>query len=128
MHEDRLSPPLGRLIDAVRTALADVPGEGTPLEAVALLMDDGTILAKASAVDPETGCCAAAESVLEICGKSTFGGIDAAAVAVGTGADNVVPCARCRAALERVDADLPLVVKQLGRWVLLPLSSVDEQR
>jgi hypothetical protein len=66
----------------------------------------------------------AAEHALAAWRDAEAGDIDAAAVAVNFPAESVSPGSHCRAVLKGIDQDLPLVIKQRGRWVLVPLSSL----
>lgn len=128
MREDRLSPVMGRLIDSVKMLLAEIPAGEAQAEAIALLTEDGSIFAGVAVIDPSEGCCDAAEVALAAWEKAGAAGIDAAAVAVSPEEDSVVPCPECAAALAAVDPDLPMVVRRLGRWVFVPLSSLEDPR
>ncbi len=148
MDEDRLSPELGRLIDAAKAAAeaaravtrAAAPaaatetaaaagrpaGVATPrAEGWAVLVGDGTI---------HTGSDAAAVLSAAQAGAASSGGADsgagptgllAAAFAVsGEGGDTLLPGREGRAVLGAADPGLPIVVKHLGRWVAVPLSEL----
>jgi cytidine deaminase len=124
MREDQLSPQLGRLIDAARSALA-----GCPLgrEAVALVAEDGRIFTGCGGAEWAAGACGAAEAALKAFAAADARSIDAAALAANSPDESFFPCPGCHAALSRLDPDLPLVIRQLGRWIILPLSSLREQ-
>jgi len=103
MDETRLTPQLGRLIDAAKAASREATHTAR-VEGIALLTSDGTVL---------TGCTGSAEIV-------------AAAVAEPDDpAETVPPTRESYRLLADIDPDLPLVFKQRGRWVLLPLSRVE---
>jgi hypothetical protein len=111
VDEDRLSPELGRLIDAAKAA-ASTPGpaEEAPTaparrESWALLGGDGRIY-----TGPEAA--AAPQPV-------------AAAFAVtGESGDTALPAGDWRPALGALDPDLPVAVKYLGRWVVVTLAEI----
>jgi hypothetical protein len=124
MDEDRLSPPLGRLIDAAKAAAGEGAVDG-PTEGVALLTDAGTVHAGCSRGHPDSSVPSAADVALDAARQAGSGEILAAAVAMPTDtADTVLPSTRSRQSLADIDADLPLVFKQQGRWVSLPLSQI----
>jgi hypothetical protein len=111
VDEDRLSPELGRLIDAAKAAaIAAAVAEGAPAaparrEGWALLGGDGRIYA-----GPEAA--AAPQPV-------------AAAFAVaGESADTALPRGDWRTALGALDPDLPVAVKYLGRWVVIAFAEI----
>ncbi|HLA82169.1 MAG TPA: cytidine deaminase [Thermoleophilia bacterium] len=124
MREDQLSPTLGRLIDAAKAALSAGAAPDEPAEAVALLAESGAIFTGRSAGNPSAGGCRAAHIALGAHVAAGGGQIDAAALAAHPSRESVFPCEECLGALTELDPDLPLVVKQLGRWVLLPVSTV----
>lgn len=126
MHEDQLSPRLGRLIDSAKNELSKAEEDGAAAQVVALLVEDGSIIARSSRIDTETGECGAAESALAAYRHGRGGEIDAAAIAAYPHEESVFPCTRCRDSLAEIDPDLPLVIMQAGRWVFLPLSSLCE--
>ena len=123
MHEDQLSPTLGRLIDAAKAALPGAATSDEPAEAIALLAESGAISTGRSAGNSSTGGCRAAYIALGAHLAAGGGQIDAAALAAHPSRESVFPCEACLGALTELDPDLPLVVKQLGRWVLLPVST-----
>jgi len=126
MREDQLSPQLGRLIDAAKAALPEPGLGGRPAEAVALLTESGAIYTGCSSEEDSSGGCRAAELALADYRAALGGPIDAAAFAVNLPEDSVLPCLECRRELCGIDPELPLVIKRLGRWVLLPISAVCE--
>ena len=121
-REEQLSPQLGRLIDAAKAAAVGAA------EGVAVLTATGEVYAGSS---PETGSgshaqgrCAAARALAQVPGAAGEN-IAAAAVALADcTVETVRPCPLCAQELAGIEPDLPLVVKQLGRWVLVPLSDV----
>jgi hypothetical protein len=124
MREDQLSPLLGRLIDSAKAALPHVEDPGRLGEAVALLTESGAIFTGCSGAGPAAATCGAAEAALHEWRKAGNGSIDAAALASHPSLDSVFPCSECGRLLGDIDPELPLVVKQRGRWVLMPLSAV----
>ena len=127
MREEQLSPQLGRLIDAAKGALPAAGSSSLSAEAVALLTESGAIYTGCSAGDSSSGRCGAA--ALALAGHRAAGGdgIDAAALALSLPTDSAFPCPDCRRVLTEIDPELPLAVRQRGRWVLLPLSAVCEE-
>jgi hypothetical protein len=134
MDEDRLSPDLGRLIDQAKGA-AELLGLTDPaIETVALLSDSGDIytgatLHRGEQVDPSAGPGvnprSAAHLALERAQEAGAGEILAAAVAAPYRlADTVLPSAASYERLVALDPELPLVIKQHGRWVMLAANKV----
>lgn len=117
MDEDRLSPQLGRLIDEAKGA-AKALGVGAPgVEGVALLSDEGEIYTGAALA---SASCTAAHLAVEAAEEAGVDEILAAAVA--TPFDATDTTAMSVAAYERLaglDPELPVVIKQHGRWVML---------
>lgn len=127
MHEDQLSPELGRLIDAAKAAAARVAPSLPRAEGVAVLTRGGAVYAGYWGDDPAAVSRCAAESALASARRAGDGEVLAAAVAVANDpAESVFPSPDCRRSLADIDPDLPLVVKQSGRWVLLPLSRMSK--
>jgi hypothetical protein len=126
VREEQLSPQLGRLIDAAKAALPTAGRAGLEAEAVALLTESGVIYTGCSTGDPSSGGCRAAVLALADHRAAGGGDIDAAAFALSVPADSVFPCPGCRRALAGIDPELPLAIRQRGRWVLVPLSAVPE--
>jgi cytidine deaminase len=128
MHEDQLSPELGRLIDAAKAAATWADPGLSRAEGVAVLTATGTVYAGCvSRDDPGAPLRCAAESALASARRAGDDDVLAAAVAVANdSAESVFPSPDCRGALAEVDPDLPLVVKQMGRWVKLPLSRLSD--
>jgi hypothetical protein len=123
MNEDHLSPQLGRLIDAVKAALAAKPSADSGGEAVAFLTASGAVFAACRSTGEEDSC-DAAEEALGRCLEAGHEDIDAAAVAVEGPLETVAPCSECHKVLMDIDPQLPLVVKQQGRWVIRPVNRV----
>lgn len=125
MDEDRLSPRLGRLIDQAKAA-ARVGGSVTEeAEGVALLGGDGEVYVGHTGAEPASPRSSAADVALARARRGGCSEILAASVAAAADtADTVPPSAESRRALAGIDLELPLVFKQRGRWVSLPLSHV----
>ncbi len=124
MDEDRLTPQLGRLIDAVKVAARRAASGAPGAEAVALLAEDGTVFAGSAeqgGTGIETSAAGAARRAALASGHEK---IEAAAVAVDEPGETILPSAASRAILALIDPDLPLVFKQRGRWVMFPLSQL----
>lgn len=128
MHEEQLSPELGRLIDAAKAAAAQAGVGGGRAEGVALLAGSGEVCIGRSGEDPsgeDSGSppsCAVARA-LSAAGSSGAGDVLAIALATtGDPADSFVPCDACKAHLVALDPDIPAVTKQLGRWIMTPVS------
>lgn len=135
MDEDRLSPELGRLIDEAKAAARLLGLEDPAIETVALLTDGGDIYTGATLhygepVDPASAGPgvsprSAAHLALERAQAAGAGEVLAAAVAAPYDpADSVLPSAESYQCLAALDPELPLVVKQRGRWVMLPASRI----
>jgi hypothetical protein len=123
MDEDRLTPQMGRLIDRAKDAALRVTSPGPRAEGIALLVGDGTVYAGYAGEDPALPQASAAENALASAQRAGCGEILAAAVAVANDpAETIFLSGGSRAVLAGIDPDLPLVVKQRGRWVLLLLS------
>lgn len=152
MDEDRLSPELGRLIDAakaaahaaaeratvhaaaaLRAAAADPAAAAVPPAAVAspraegwaVLVGDGAIHAGPDVAAVLSAAQASAVSSGGEDAQTGLMGLLAAAFAViGEGGDTLLPGDHGRTMLGDVDPGLPVVVKLLGRWVAVPLSEL----
>jgi hypothetical protein len=150
VDEDRLSPELGRLIDAAKAAAeaaraatraAAAPGmtatdsaaaAGRPAgvatpraEGWAVLVGDGTIHTGSDAAAVLSAAQAGAASSSGADAGAGLTGLLAAAFAVsGEGGDTLLPGREGRAVLGAADPGLPIVVKHLGRWVAVPLSEL----
>jgi hypothetical protein len=134
MDEDRLSPELGRLIDEAKAAARLLGVEDPAIESVALLTDGGDIYTGATlhygdSVDltrgPDTSPHSAAHLALERALGAGAGEILAAAVASPYNpADTVLPSVATHERLVGLDPELPMVLKQQGRWVMLPAFKV----
>ncbi len=124
MDEDRLSPQLGRLIDEAKAAARLIGVMGPEVEGVALLTGEGTVHCGATAgASAEAG--SAAQAALD---RARSAGdeeiLAAAAAAPFDPADTVLPSAGSHRCLSGIDPELPLVIKQHGRWVMVPASKV----
>jgi len=139
MDEDHLSPELGRLIDAAKaaaraaaagtTAAGKPAGTGAPVtggteqhgapwptraEGWALLAADGRIHAGPDA--------AAVLADVQAAGAPQL--LAAAFAVAGESADTLLPSGDRRWALAGLDPELPVVVKYLGRWVVVTLAEI----
>ena len=124
MHEDTLSPEMGRLIDAAKAAAGRVPPSTTPAEGVALLTASGQVHSGYQG-DPAANPRGAVESALVSVRRAGGGNVVAAAVAVANDpGESLLPSADCARSLTGLDPGMPVVVKKLGRWVALPLSEL----
>jgi hypothetical protein len=135
MDEGRLSPDLGRLIDQAKGAAALLGLQDPLIETVALLTDGGDIYTGATLhygeqlADPAAGSGAsprsAAHLALERAQEAGAGEVLAAAVGAPYNlADTVLPSVATYERLVGLDPELPLVIKQDGRWVMLPANKV----
>jgi hypothetical protein len=124
MDEDRLSPRLGRLIDEAKNAARLLGLMAPEVEGVALLTGSGTVHSGAVAGAPgEAG--SAAQAALDRARSAGDEKILAAAVAAPFDpADTVLPSAQSHRCLTGIDPELPLVIKQHGRWVMVQASKV----
>ena len=122
MDEDRLSPDLGRLIDQAKAAARSLGGEDPAIEAVALLTDGGEIYTGATLGAPPLS---AAHLALERAREARAGEVLAAAIAAPYDpAETVLPSVATYERLAGLDPELPLVLKQHGRWVMLGADKV----
>jgi len=138
VHEERLSPQLGRLIDAAKAAAAQVDPTLPPTEVVALLTSSGAVhtgqtgpagaaeqagQAEQIAGDHPEVPVSAAEAARARARAAREDEVLVAVIAVtGAASQSVSPSpATCRS-LAELDPELPLVLKRKGRWVMLPLS------
>jgi hypothetical protein len=134
MDEDRLSPDLGRLIDQAKAAARLFCLEDPTIEAVALLTDGGDIYTGATlnygaSLDLAAGSDetprSAAHLALERAQEAGAGEFLAAAVAAPYDpADTVPPSVATYERLVGLDPELPLVLKQQGRWVMVGADKV----
>ena len=142
MDEDRLTPQLGRLIDAAKAAAYSFDASLLEAEGVALLTDDGAVHSGAgSRVGVAAGVGDAATEVTstEVASSSPSAAQAALELARGRGAseilaaavasphdpsETVLPSPGSHRCLVDLDPELPLVLKYCGRWVVLPLSRV----
>lgn len=123
MHEEQLSPLHGRLIDAAKAAAALASPRSPIAEGVAVLTESGAIFTGHTGENRDVLPCGAVEQALRASREAGGGGVCSVALASGrAGLDSVFPCPDCYRALTQIDPELPMVVMQLGRWVLIPLS------
>jgi hypothetical protein len=133
MDEDRLTPRLGRLIDAAKSAAraaavpAAAPSVGGEAPAAAPAAEGGPLLPQGWAVLGEDGevytdlRLAGALAAAQRAGTSP----EAASFAVaGVAGDTVLPEEGWRSGVTEVDPHLPVVVKYLGRWVVVTLEEI----
>lgn len=125
MDEDRLTPRLGRLIDAAKAAARaglvratlgdDGTGGGAPPrgEGWAVLGEDGEVF---------VGLWLAA--TLDAAVHSGTSPQAAAFALAGESDDTQLPAGGWRTALAGADPHLPVVVKHLGRWVVVTLEEI----
>lgn len=124
MVEDRLSPELGRLIDAAKAAAAEgaaaasARGEGWALLAADGKVYAGSDVAAALAAARAAGVPAADPSV----GAPEL--LAAAFAVAGDSGETLLPQGDWRRAPSRLDPGLPVVVKYLGRWVVVTLAEI----
>jgi hypothetical protein len=94
-------------------------------EVVALLTAIGAVYA-APAGEDQQGCpVSAAEAALALARAAGDCEVSTAAVTLANDvSESVSPSLATCLALAELDPELPIVVKQLGRWVMLPLSQL----
>jgi hypothetical protein len=117
MDEDRLTPQLGRLIDAAKAEA----GGTAPADAAATARNEGwAVLGLDGSVHPgrTLGAAIAAAAVV-----STQPEAAAFAVA-GEAGETVLPAGGWREGAEDADPELPVAVKYLGRWVVVTLGEI----
>jgi len=125
VYEDRLNPRLGRLIDMAKAASLRAGAEASVAEGVALLTESESIYVGHAGGDADRPGASAAEAALAAARQADGEKIVAAAVAVANDRSaTVMPSQESRRCLAGLDPDLPLVVKQRGRWVLILLSEL----
>jgi len=141
MDEDRLSPELGRLIDAAKEAAKAAAAEGAAAasargEGWALLAADGRVYAgsdvaaalaaaRAAAARAADGPAAAGPGAAVADPSAGAPELLAAAFAVaGDSGETLLPQGDWRRAPSRLDPELPMVVKYLGRWVVVTLAEI----
>jgi hypothetical protein len=118
MDEDRLTPQLGRLIDAAKAAAGGAAALGgfaarARREGWAVLGVDGGVHAGQSLAAAVAAAAA------------THTQPEAAAFAVaGEAGETLLPAGGWLAGAEDVDPELPVVVKYLGRWVVVTLGEI----
>jgi hypothetical protein len=123
MDEDRLSPGLGRLIDAAKAAAAVGADGHTRGEGWAFLGPGGKVHAASDAAMALAAARATAGTVEEP--VWLVSDLVAAAFAVaGESGETLLPRGDWRFALQDVDPDLPVAVKYLGRWVVVTLGEI----
>jgi hypothetical protein len=125
VHEDQLSPQLGRLIDAAKAAAARVKPGVSRAEGVALLTGNDRVYTGCAGTDPAAPMLSAADLALASAHRAGDHEVLAAAVAVANDlAESTLLSPECYRSLLAVDPELPIVIKQQGRWVLVELSQL----
>lgn len=123
MREEQLSPELGRLIDTAKAQAAQARSHAPKAEGAALLTGSGEVFAACSGMDagPQAPCAVA--RAFAAAGQTGAEGVLAIALAATAydRTDSFRPCDECRSFLATLDPELPMVTKQLGRWVVQPL-------
>ena len=122
VDEDRLTPELGRLIDAAKAAAGEVIAAASGEDQAAAPCAEGWAWLGANKAvyagrDPATALAAARTAGAEP--------LAAAFAVVGDPADTLLPHGDWRGAMSDVDPETPIVVKYLGRWVMVTLAEVD---
>lgn len=133
MDEAHLSPDLGRMIDEAKTAARSLGIEDPAVEGVALLVEEGDIYTGAGLMSGGRAVAdhmaapshSGASLALQRAQEAGAGEILAAAVAAPFDtSETVVPGVESYERLAGLDPELPLVIKQHGRWVMVAVSSV----
>lgn len=125
MDEDRLSPQLGRLIDSAKEAARRSTASASQAEGVALLSARECVYVGHAGEDPADPSVSAAEVALSLVHAAGDEEVVAAAIAAADDPSaTVYPSAESHRCLAGLNPDLPVVVKQHGRWVLLLLSQI----
>jgi hypothetical protein len=137
VHEEQLSPELGRLIDAAKSAATQAGVGGGKAEGVAVLVGSGKVFIgrsgdvhsgedrsgnEGSAEDGPLRSCAVARAFSAAGGSQTEDVLAIALAATGGPSDSFIPCNDCKAYLAALHPDIPAVTKQLGRWIMTPVS------
>jgi len=125
VDEDRLSPEMGRLIDAAKAVakqgLTAVPG----WEGVALLGVGGAVGVGRGPINSVFRAQSAAATALADLRLKEKGEVIAAAVATDQqGEDTVWPSAGTLEVLRGIASDLPVAIKRCGRWVAVRVSDL----
>jgi hypothetical protein len=125
VHEERLSPELGRLIDAAKSAAARVDPNRARTEVVGLLTSTGAVYTAHADEDHAGRPVSAVESALGLARAAGDSEVVTAVVTLAHDAsDSVSPSPAVHRSLAALDPELPIVVKQRGRWVMLPVSRI----
>ena len=123
MHEERLSPALGRLIDAAKAAAARVGPTRAGTEVVGLLVSTGEVFVAPADEELLGPALAAAEAALALARAEGDNEVLAAVVALAHDhSESVSPSPATHRTLAELDPELPVVIKKRDRWVVLPLS------
>ncbi|MCX8032085.1 MAG: GNAT family N-acetyltransferase [Thermoleophilia bacterium] len=125
VDEDRLSPELGRLIDAVKAVVAREQTSPLYGEGVALLGEKGGIgVGYASATSVSPGDSAAWAALVDLWEKGETEVIAAAVASNRPGEDTTQLSPGTMETLSAVSQDLPVVIKRCGRWVGLTVADL----
>ena len=127
MDEDRLNPQLGRLIDAAKAAATRAGAEGSVAPAGSAPLDAGRMRAEGWAVlgvDGKVYSGTLLASALAAVRDSRTSPEAAAFAVAGESGDTLLPAEDWRAGADSADPDLPVVVKYLGRWVVVTLEEI----
>jgi hypothetical protein len=130
MDDDRLTPQLGRLIDAAKAAAARAGAEGGAAEggaAEGASAEGAPARAEGWAVLGEDGKVYPGSRLAGAFGAAQRSRTspEAAAFAVaGESGDTVLPAGDWRGGAVGADPHLPVVVKYLGRWVVVTLEEI----
>lgn len=125
MHEERLSPELGRLIDAAKAVAVQADPARAGMEVVGVLASSGQVYATLGGEAGSGPVPTAAESAVALARAAEDDEVLTAVVTLAhDGSESVTPSlATCRT-LGELDSELPVVIKQRGRWVVLPVSQL----
>jgi hypothetical protein len=125
VHEEQLSPELGKLIDAAKTAAEQAGSCGCRAEGAAVLTESAQIFVGRSGRGAEVGPTCSVARAFAAAGLPGGDGVVAIALAAANDrATSFIPCEVCGSFLGSLDPELPVVTKQLGRWVMQPLSEL----
>jgi len=132
LDEDRLTPELGRLIDGAKAAARAAVGPGRGVMAAGSAEAPaaaGAVTSRAEGwavlgIDKRVY---AGPRLAAAAGDAAAAGTEPEAAAfavIGEFGDTLLPAAGWREAAEGTDLELPVVVKYLGRWVLVTLGEI----
>ena len=119
MDEDRLTPQLGRLIDAAKAA-ARAGAEGGAADGAQARAEGWAVLGEDGKVYAGPGLAGA----LGYAHRARTSPEAAAFAVTGESGDTLLPGWDWRGEAAAVDPHLPVVVKYLGRWVMVTLEEI----